>query len=132
VSAEKDIDLAAEQGRALAHEMRALEGEIGRLREAIAVSGAKLKEDLVNSERQTKDSQQQSQEREAQARADVRNAAGWLGAQLEAVVGGKGRHVLAGAEMLRATKQLGADVGGLKQRVEVLQQESSGFGKRMK
>jgi hypothetical protein len=40
----------------------ALEGKIGDLREAIAASGAKLKEDLRSIEREVKDCQRQSQE----------------------------------------------------------------------
>jgi hypothetical protein len=78
------------------------------------VSGATSKEDLVSVERQAKDGLRQSQEREAQAIANVRNAVGRLGAQPQAVVEENGRHVLAASEMRRANEQLGTEVGGLK------------------
>jgi hypothetical protein len=61
--------------------MWALEGEIGGLREAIAASGAKLKDDLVSVERRAKDGLPQ-----LQALADVRDMVGRLGAQLQALV----------------------------------------------
>jgi hypothetical protein len=86
VNAARDINLAAEQRRALGRDMCALEGEIRVVREAIAASGAKLREDLVSVERQAKDGLRQSQERESQALADVRDVVGRLGAQLQAVV----------------------------------------------
>jgi hypothetical protein len=53
---------------------------------------------------------QQKREREAQATADARNAAGRFGTRLRAVVEENGRPVLATAEMLRANEQLAADV----------------------
>jgi hypothetical protein len=85
-NAARDIDLAVEQRRALGRDVCALEGEIRVLREAIATSGAKLKEDLVSVERQAKDGLRRSQERESQALADVRDVVGRLGAQLHVVV----------------------------------------------
>jgi hypothetical protein len=70
-TAAKDIELAAEQRRALGRDMCALEDEIGGLREAIATSGANLKEDLGSVQRQVKDYQRQSQEQEVRAMAEV-------------------------------------------------------------
>jgi hypothetical protein len=94
------------------------------LREAIAASGAKLKEDLGRVQRQVKDDLRQSQEREAQAMADVRNEVGRLSVQFQAVVEENGHQVLAVAEMLRTNEQLREEVGGLKLRIEVLEQEN--------
>jgi hypothetical protein len=97
----------------------ALVGEVGGLREAIAASAAKLKEDLVSIQREAKDSLQQSQEREAQAIADMRNAVWGLGARLQTVVEERGHQVLAAAEMRQTNEQLQTEVAELKQRVEV-------------
>jgi hypothetical protein len=117
-AAAKDIHLAAEQRRALARKMRALEGEIGRLPEAIAAIGAKLKEGFVCVQQEADDSQRQSQKREAMA--DVRNVLG----PLEAVVGENGRHVFAAVETPRVKKQLAVEFCGLKLRVGVLEQDN--------
>jgi hypothetical protein len=100
----------------------ALESEFGGLREAIAAIGAKLKEDLGSVERQMKDCQWQSQEREAQAMAEVRNIVGQIEAPLQAVVEENGRQMLAAAEMRRSEEQLRAEVGRLNLWVEVLEQ----------
>jgi regulator of replication initiation timing len=86
--------------------------------------GGKLREDLISVERQAKDGLRQSQEREAQVIADLRNAVGRLGARLQAVINENSRQVLAASEMRRANEQLAAEVGGLKQRIEVLGQEN--------
>jgi hypothetical protein len=95
-TAAKDINMAAEQRWALGRDGCALEGEIGDLREAIAVSGAKLKEDLGSVQRQVKDCQ--SQEGEARAMAEVRNVVGRFEAQLQVLVEENGHQVLAAAE----------------------------------
>jgi hypothetical protein len=120
-NAAKDIELAVEQGQALGRQVSALEGEIGSLREAIATIGTKMKEDIVKVEREAKDGQRQSQERAVQAVADVQGAVERLGMQLQAVVEERDRQVLVGAEMWRANE---AEVGGLKQRVEMLDQDN--------
>jgi hypothetical protein len=52
---------------------------IGGLRDAIATSGAKLKQHIVSIKREAKDGQEQSQEREAQAMAVVRKVIGGSG-----------------------------------------------------
>jgi hypothetical protein len=54
--------MAAEQRRAVGRDGFALEGEIVSLREAIAVSRAKLKEELGSVQRHVKDCWRQSQE----------------------------------------------------------------------
>jgi hypothetical protein len=102
--APKDIDLAA------APEMWALDGEIRSLRDAITTCGAKLKEDMLSVQRQAKDCLRQSQDREAQAIADVRNVAGRVGAQLRDVVEENTLLVFAVSELRRAKEQLGAEV----------------------
>jgi hypothetical protein len=56
--------------------MWALEGEIRGLRDAIAVSGATLKEGFVGTEGQAKDGLGQSHEPDAQAIVDVENIVG--------------------------------------------------------
>jgi regulator of replication initiation timing len=56
--------------------------------------------------------------------ADMRNGVGRFRAQLQVVIEENGRQVLAAAEMRRANEQLGAEVGRLKQRVEVLEQHN--------
>jgi hypothetical protein len=56
-TAAKAIKLAPGQRRVLGRDMCALEGEIGGLRDAIAMSGAKLKEDLGSVQRRVKDCQ---------------------------------------------------------------------------
>jgi chromosome segregation ATPase len=122
--AAKDIDLAAEQCRGLGRDICTLEEEIGGLREATAISSAKLKEGLASIEQQAKDGQRESQEREVQAMADVRDAIGLLGAQLEAVVDEGGHQVLAAAEMQRENERLRAEVGGMRMRVEELEQDN--------
>jgi hypothetical protein len=102
----KDIDAARAGAAAVQHEMSALVGEIGGLREAIAASGATLKEDLAGVDRQAKDSQWRSRAREA---------------PLPGLNQENGRPVWAAAEMRRANEQLRVEVAGLKQRVEVLE-----------
>jgi hypothetical protein len=71
-----------------------------------------MKEDVVRVEREAKDRRRKSQEREAPATADIRQVAGRLGAQLEAVAEEDCGHVLAAAEMLRAKQQLGREFRG--------------------
>jgi uncharacterized metal-binding protein len=61
-TAAKDINMAAEQRRALGRDGCALDCEISGLREVIAVSGAKVKEDMGSVQRQVEDCQRQSQE----------------------------------------------------------------------
>jgi hypothetical protein len=90
-----DIYRAA-QSRALAHEIWALEGGIGDLREAIAAGGAKMKEDIVPIDGQAKDGEQQSQ-----VMSDVQNAVG----RLHTVVEDKGCCALAASE--RAARSRG-------------------------
>jgi septal ring factor EnvC (AmiA/AmiB activator) len=62
---EKNTDAAAEQRRAVAREMWALEGEIGSLRVAIAPSRAQLKENLASIAPGANHNLRRSQEREA-------------------------------------------------------------------
>jgi hypothetical protein len=123
-TAAKDIELAAEQRRALGRDLCALEGKIGGLWEAIAASGAKLKEDLGSVGWQVKDCQRQSQEREAGAMAEVRNMVGRLEARLQAVIEENGHQMLVPAEMRGANEQLRVETTGLKQRIEMLEQEN--------
>jgi hypothetical protein len=118
--AKKDINLVVEQRWALASERLALESVIGSLREAIAASGAKLKEAFVRIEWQAKDCQRQSQEREGHVMPDVRCVVGRFGSQVQDIVEENDPRVLAGAEMRRAKKQLRAEVRGLKLCTEVL------------
>jgi predicted nuclease with TOPRIM domain len=75
---------------------------------------------MVTLERQAKDGLRQSQRQKAQAIADARNAIG----RLQAIVDENGCRVLEGAQMGRTNEELGAEVGGLKLRVEVLEQEN--------
>jgi predicted nucleic acid-binding protein len=98
-------------------QLGALAGEIGVLREAIVANDAKFREELVSVERQL-------QEPEAQGMADVRNEIGRLGAQFQAVVEENGRQMLAVAEMRRVNEKLEEEVAGLKQRVDVLEQDN--------
>jgi hypothetical protein len=94
----------------------------GGLPEPIDASKAKFKEDMVSIGRQTKNSRQQSQEPEAQVvMADVRKVVRQLRARLQAIVQGNGCRMFAAAETRGANGQLGAEVGGLKLRVEVLE-----------
>jgi hypothetical protein len=120
--AAKNIGPAAEQRRAVAREMCALEGEIGGFREAIR---AELKEDLVRIDRGAKDGQQQPREREPQSMGDVRNVVG----RLEAVVEENSRQVLTAAAVRRGKGQWGAELGGLKLRVGVLERDFQGDSK---
>jgi hypothetical protein len=83
-----------------------------KLREAIDARVAKMKEDIVCVEREAKDRRSKSQEREAPVTADIRQVAGRLGAQLEAVAEEDCGHLLAGAEMLRASQPLGREFRG--------------------
>jgi hypothetical protein len=122
-----DINMVAEQRWAVARELCALEGEIGSLRDVIATSGGKLKEDLFNVQRQATDSQRRSQEQKAQAMADVRNAVRRLVTQLQSVVEENGHRMLAEAEIVRSKEQRGTEVGGLQLRVEVLEQANRGL-----
>jgi hypothetical protein len=100
-----------------------LERESEKLWEAIRASSAQLIENIASIKREAKDSGQQLQERDVQAMVDLRKGIRWLRAKLEAVVEENGRHVLAVAEMGRAKEQLKAEVGELKQRGEVPEQD---------
>jgi hypothetical protein len=82
-----------------------------------------VKEDSVGIDRQAKDRMRQLHKREARAIADMQNTVRRRRAQLQAVVEDKGRQGLSGAEMERANEQQSVGVGGLKQRVEVLEQD---------
>jgi hypothetical protein len=107
--AEKDIDLVVKQRQALAPRMCELEGEIGDLREAIAGSRAKLKENFVSIQPQVNRSLRQSLPRLLQAVADVRNVVERLGAQLQAIVEENSCQMLAVVETRRANEQLAAE-----------------------
>jgi predicted nucleic acid-binding Zn-ribbon protein len=52
-----EMEQAKEERLTLAREMRAFEGEIAGLREAITASVAKMKEELMALEREVKDNQ---------------------------------------------------------------------------
>jgi hypothetical protein len=125
--AAKGTDFEAEQRRSLELGICALEGEIGGLRDAIAASGTKLKEDMVTIERQVADNLRQCQPLE-----DVRNDVAGLATQLKDVAAQNARHLLAGEEMQRTHQQLRAEVAGLRQRVEVLEQENQRLSEAMK
>jgi hypothetical protein len=116
--AAKGIDLAAGCRQALAPETCALEGKIGGLGEAVAAKRAKLTDDLVTVERHTHD-----RLRQLQATMDVQNAVGRLVAQFPAVVDEGDSRVFAAVGMRRASERRGAEVGGPKLRIEMLERD---------
>jgi hypothetical protein len=103
------IDLVRADGAALATEMWALEGELGGVWEAI----------VDVSERQMREEDEQRA-----AIDDVRNVVGRLAAQLQDVVAESNRQGLLIGEVERAKEQQRAEIAGLKQRVEALEQDN--------
>jgi hypothetical protein len=103
---------------------RRVEHEHERVQEAMATSSARMQEDLANIRREVNDRLRESQEREGQAAVDMRNVMVQLAARLEDVVAENGRQRLWNDEVQRANEQQQREIAGLKQRVEVLEQDN--------